>query len=137
MYLSIKSGNAMHLMSDTSKFSDALASPPCRCLPFYPAARSVHEFIKKNHPSFIPSASSSHVAAPCGFPILDADAHSPRCCRAPHPIARLSPPPVARAGAGGARSAHCVRRPPDQPKLDASGGGARAPPLAAGSHPNG
>jgi hypothetical protein len=65
--------------------------------------------------------------------------------------ARLSPPPIECASAGGARSARRARRPPGQPKpgaSDASGSGAcaplvldasgaHAPPLAVGSHSDG
>jgi hypothetical protein len=58
----------------------------------------------KKSPILIPSASSSPIAALCGCPVLDADAHSPPCCRAPHlpprvhtPRTRLSPPHVRHA----------------------------------------
>jgi hypothetical protein len=90
----------------------------------------------------IHSASFSHVAAPCGCPVLDADAHSPRWCCAPHPLPLVRTPSCALpapscryTGVGGARAA----RPTDPSPvlvvvvLDASG--ARGAPLTVDTHP--
>jgi hypothetical protein len=89
-------------------------------------------------------ASFSLVVAPCGCPVLDADAHSPRWCHAP------TPPPLTRApscappapscrsvGVGGARATRSANPSPVLVAvvvvvLDASG--ACDPPLVAGSH---
>jgi hypothetical protein len=96
----------------------------------------------KKSPILIPFASSSSVAAPCGCPIWTRT-HTPLAA-AMHSIhrhslaprhARLSPPPAAprrslplvvRAGAGVARSARRAHSPPDWPKPDDGGAGARA-----------
>ena len=151
----LKSGNAMCLTSDRSKAPDAPAGPPPHCLRFYTAARSACEFIKKS-PILIPFASSSLVAAPCGCPVLDVDvlatAALPICRRSLGP--RRAPPAPYRharwcwwcslrtSRALSARSTQarcwwhwwhwCSHAPL---VLDASG--ARAPPLFAGSHPDG
>jgi hypothetical protein len=124
MKYALYNGNATHLTSDRSKSSDAPAGPPPRCLRFYPAARSTHEFIKKISHILIPSTSSSSVAAPCDCPILDADVHSPRYYRAPHL------PPLARTPSCVPLTPSCrACCPPDRPKPGAggaAGGGARA-----------
>jgi hypothetical protein len=133
------------------KSSDAPAGPPPRCLRFYPAARSVREFIKKiTHPYpvhfLLPCCSALRLPCPTRTRTLLTVAARPICRRSLAPCcARLSPHPVTCAGAGDARSVSralpaqltkarcwwcwCSRAPL---VLDASG--ARAPPLAAGSH---
>jgi hypothetical protein len=106
--------------------------PQPRCLHFYPTTRSAREFIKLKRithpypfrflllcrsalqlphtrrgralPSFLPRALSAttRLRLVLGVPLA---------------------PPIARAGADGARSACRARRPPDRPKPDASGAG--------------
>jgi hypothetical protein len=109
------------------------AGPPPRCLHFYPAACSAREFIKKiKSPILIPSASFSHVKAPCGCPSWTRT-HTPIVVVA-RPICRrllaprhvcLSPLP-SRALVLVVLALPIARGAPNRTKPGASGSGARA-----------
>jgi hypothetical protein len=95
-------------------------------LRFYPAARSVREFIKKTLilrfllPCRIvlrPPRPGHGRALPSLLP------RAPYAATHSRPVACTSPPPVVHAGAGGASSARRARRPPYRPKAGASGAG--------------
>jgi hypothetical protein len=129
----------MHMDNATSSYksSDTPAGHRLVAYASYPATHSVHEFILKKSPIFIPSASSSPSAASCGYPRPGrGHAHSLLLLLPPYPLllarphrTRLTPLPIARDGAGGARSAHRTCHPPDRAKPgagDTCGSGSRA-----------
>jgi len=90
----------------------------------------------KKSPILIRSASSSHVAVLYGCPVLDADAYSPRCCRAPHPpsFAHASHPLPSRAPRAQPTQARCWWRWCSCAPMVLDASDAHAPPLAAGCH---
>jgi len=75
---------------------------------FIPPLALLVSLSKKNHPSL--SLPPPPPLSPCSCLVLDVDTHSPCCYRAPHPPPLTHAP--SRAGARGAGSACCTRRPP-------------------------